>query len=94
MFAGHAVRRLRRGQALTQAAMAQALGISASYLNLIERNQRPLTATLLVALAERYGFDARTLAASEPGGGADALRRRLLALADATSIKGLIPRPS
>lgn len=77
MFAGHAVRRLRRGQALTQAAMAEALGISASYLNLIERNQRPLTATLLVALAERYGFDPRTLAASEPGGGAEALRRRL-----------------
>lgn len=77
LFAGHAVRRLRRGQALTQAAMAEALGVSPSYLNLIERNQRPLTATLLVALAERFGFDARTLAASEPGGGADALRRRL-----------------
>ncbi|MEN2746934.1 short-chain fatty acyl-CoA regulator family protein [Sphingomonas sp. T9W2] len=77
LFAGHAVRRLRRGQALTQAAMAELLGVSPSYLNLIERNQRPLTATLLVALAERFGFDARTLAASEPAGGADALRRRL-----------------
>lgn len=77
LFAGHAVRRLRRGQALTQAAMADLLGVSPSYLNLIERNQRPLTATLLVALAERFGFDARTLAASEPAGGADALRRRL-----------------
>ncbi|WP_230772792.1 helix-turn-helix domain-containing protein [Sphingomonas sp. Leaf4] len=77
LFAGHAVRRLRRGHALTQAAMAAALGISPSYLNLIERNQRPITAALLVALSERYGFDARTLAASEPGGGIDPMRRRL-----------------
>lgn len=77
LFLGHAVRRLRRAAGLTQNAMAEALAISASYLNLIERNQRPLTAALLLRLADTYDFDPRSLAGSEPGGGAEALRRRL-----------------
>lgn len=77
LFAGHAVRRLRRGLALTQAAMAEQLGVSASYLNLVERNQRPLSATLMLALAERFDFDPRSLSAGEPGGGEEAMRRRL-----------------
>lgn len=77
VFAGARVRRLRRGNGLTQAAMADTLGISASYLNLIERNQRPLTAGLMLRLADLFDFDPRALAGEEPGGGADALRRRL-----------------
>ncbi len=77
LFAGHAIRRLRRANDLTQAAMAQALSISPSYLTLIERNQRPLTAALMLALAERFDFDARMLGGAAPGGGAEALRRRL-----------------
>lgn len=77
LFAGHAVRRLRRQAGLTQAAMAEALTISPSYLNLVEKNQRPLSASLLVKLAESFDFDPRTLAAGEPGGGEAAIRRRL-----------------
>lgn len=77
LFAGHAVKRLRRGAGLTQAAMADMLDISPSYLNLVERNQRPLSATLLLRLAEQFDFDPRSLSADEPGGGAEALRRRL-----------------
>jgi len=77
LMAGHAVRRLRYRVGLSQVAMADALGISGSYLNLVERNQRPVSAALLVRLAERFDFDPRLLAAGEPGGGADALRRRL-----------------
>ncbi|CAN5385138.1 short-chain fatty acyl-CoA regulator family protein [soil metagenome] len=77
LFAGHAVRRLRRGAGLNQLLMAETLAISPSYLNLIERNQRPLTAALLLRLADAFDFDPRTLAASEPGGGAEAIRRRL-----------------
>ncbi|WP_326523796.1 helix-turn-helix domain-containing protein [Sphingomonas sp.] len=77
LFAGHAVRRLRRQIAVTQAAMAEALEVSPSYLNLIERNQRPITAALLLRMAEVYDFDPRALAAAEPGGGAEAMRRRL-----------------
>jgi predicted transcriptional regulator/DNA-binding XRE family transcriptional regulator len=77
ILAGHAVRRLRRQIGVTQAAMAEMLEISPSYLNLVERNQRPVSATLLVRLAERFDFDPRSLATGEPGGGAAAIRRRL-----------------
>lgn len=77
LYAGHAVRRIRRANGLTQASMAEALGVSPSYLNLIERNQRPLTAALLLKLAERYDFDPRTLTGAIPGGGVEAIRRRL-----------------
>ena len=77
LYAGHAVRRIRRANGLTQANMAEALGVSPSYLNLIERNQRPLTAALLLKLAERYDFDPRTLTGATPGGGVEAIRRRL-----------------
>ncbi len=54
IFAGPRVRRIRNGLSLTQTAMAEALGISPSYLNLIERNQRPLTVQLLLKLASVY----------------------------------------
>lgn len=77
IFAGHAVRRLRRGAGVTQAAMAEMLGISPSYLNLVERNQRPLSAALILKLAESFDFDPRSLSAGDPGGGAEAIRRRL-----------------
>ncbi len=77
LFAGHAVRRIRRGNGLTQSVMAQSLEISPSYLNLIERNQRPLTAAIMLKLADRYDFDPRTLTGATPGGGAEAIRRRL-----------------
>lgn len=77
IFAGHGLRRLRRTLALTQVAMAESLDISASYLNLIERNQRPLTAAIIMKLVSAYDFDPRSLTHDEPGGGEEALRRRL-----------------
>ncbi len=77
LFAGAAVRRIRRANGLTQTAMAETLAVSASYLNLIERNQRPMTAAILLRLAERFDFDARTLTGATPGGGVEALKRRL-----------------
>lgn len=76
-LAGPAIRRLRRREGLTQAAMAARLEISPSYLNLIERNQRPLSARLLVQLAEAFDFDPRSLRQDEAVGGIDGLRRRL-----------------
>lgn len=77
LLAGPAVRRLRKREGLTQSAMAAQLGISPSYLNLVERNQRPLTARLLVRLAETFDFDPRSLRQDEVVGGIDGLRRRL-----------------
>jgi predicted transcriptional regulator/DNA-binding XRE family transcriptional regulator len=77
LLAGPTIRRLRRREGLTQTAMAARLGISPSYLNLIERNQRPLSARLLVQLAEGFDFDPRSLRQDEAIGGIDGLRRRL-----------------
>ena len=67
LFLGHRLRRLRRDHQLSQTDMAQSLAISPSYLNHLERNQRPVTAALLFKLAEIYEVDVRTFAA---GGGA------------------------
>ena len=77
LLAGPALRRLRKREGLTQAAMAASLGISPSYLNLIERNQRPLSARVLVQVIERFDFDPRSLREDEAIGGVDGLARRL-----------------
>ena len=77
MFAGGAIRPFRRNLGITQSAMADSLAISASYLNLIERNQRPLSAQIVLRLVERHDFDPRLLRASMPGGGEANLQRRL-----------------
>ena len=54
---GGKLRRLRQSQKLTQAQMAEALGLSASYLNLLEHNQRAVTVPVLLKLAQRFGID-------------------------------------
>ncbi|MEQ8968019.1 MAG: short-chain fatty acyl-CoA regulator family protein [Azospirillaceae bacterium] len=59
---GHKVRRLRRDHSQTQAAMAERLGISPSYLNLIENNQRPVTVELLLKLGQVYDLDLTSFA--------------------------------
>jgi len=63
IFAGARLRRLRRDASQTQAAFAETLGVSPSYLNLMERNQRPVTARVLLALANAYDIDVRAFAA-------------------------------
>ena len=65
VFAGPRIRRLRRDRNLTQARMAEELGISASYLNLIERNQRPISAQILLRLADAYDVELRSLAGDD-----------------------------
>ena len=71
------MRRLRRREGLTQAGMAQRLSISASYLNLLERNQRPVTARVVLELVDQFDFDPRTLQENSAIGGIDGLARRL-----------------
>src|SRR5665213_3502794 len=58
---GQKIRRLRQDRALTQQEMAAQLGISASYLNLIEHDERPATVSLLLKLAQIFGIDLNTL---------------------------------
>ncbi|AZO09651.1 helix-turn-helix domain-containing protein [Mesorhizobium sp. M3A.F.Ca.ET.080.04.2.1] len=67
IFAGPRIRRLRNAKGLTQTAMAEGLGISPSYLNLIERNQRPLTVQLILKLASVYKVDPHELQGETKG---------------------------
>lgn len=62
---GAKVRQLRRREQLTQARMAELLGVSASYLNLIENNRRPLTAALLLKLASTFQVELSSFASSQ-----------------------------
>ncbi|RAK59132.1 XRE family transcriptional regulator [Phenylobacterium hankyongense] len=65
LFLGARMKRLRRDLGLTQTRMAEDLGVSPSYLNLLERNQRPVTAQVLLRLAETYDLDLKSLS-SDP----------------------------
>lgn len=59
MFLGGRLKRLRRELGHTQTRMAADLGVSPSYLNHLERNQRPMTAQVLLRLAQAYDLDLR-----------------------------------
>jgi predicted transcriptional regulator/transcriptional regulator with XRE-family HTH domain len=76
-FAGGRLKRLRLSLGLTQTRMAADLGVSISYLNLLERNQRPLSAAVLLRLASTYDIDVRTLSAPEDDALVEELGRRL-----------------
>src|SRR5258707_5425558 len=62
---GGKLRRLRQERKLSQATMAEQLGISASYLNLLEHNQRPVTVPVLLKLAQRFSVDVQSLTAED-----------------------------
>lgn len=65
LYLGPRIRRLRRELGLTQQAMAGDLGVSPSYVALMESNQRPLTAELLLRLARSYKLDIAEFAAED-----------------------------
>jgi predicted transcriptional regulator/transcriptional regulator with XRE-family HTH domain len=62
---GAKVRALRRRESLSQVQLAERLGISPSYLNLIESNRRPLPAPLLIKLAQTFSIDLHTFGGDE-----------------------------
>ena len=74
VMAGQRVRRLRRERGLTQARMAATLGISTSYLNLIERSQRPVTVPFLLKLGQAFDVDLQRFAEDDEGRVVAALR--------------------
>jgi len=65
VYLGPRLRRLRRDLGLTQMEMAADLEISPSYIALMERNQRPVTAEVLLKLARAYKMDMSDLAGDE-----------------------------
>lgn len=69
---GRKIKQLRARAGLTQAQLAQRLAISASYLNLIENERRPLPANLLLQIAAELGADLGAFqAAADPKLAAD-----------------------
>ena len=56
-FMGVRLRSLREERGITQAALAQALKLSPSYVNQIESNQRPITVPVLLRLQAYFGID-------------------------------------
>ena len=65
LFIGRKIRDLREANRLTQAAFAERIGISTSYLNQIENNQRSVSASVLLALAEAFRIDISDLSSGE-----------------------------
>lgn len=68
LYLGGRLRRLRRELGLNQSAMAGEIGVSPSYLNHMERNQRPVTAQVLLRLTEAYDLDLKAFAAEGADG--------------------------
>ncbi len=62
IFIGPRLRRLRRDANQTQAEMAKTLGISNSYVNMLEKNERSVSVPVLLRLFEAYGVDWREIA--------------------------------
>lgn len=62
LYVGPSLRRIRRDRGLTQSDMAADLDVSPSYIALLERNHRPLSAEVLLRLAQTYNIDMSTLA--------------------------------
>ena len=65
LYAGAKLRELRVRLGLTQKVFAERLGASLPYLNQMENNHRPVSATVLLALAQEFGIDVTKLTTSE-----------------------------
>ena len=61
LYAGAKLREMRGRLALTQKAFAEKLGVSLPYLNQMEHNHRPVSAGVVLRLAQEFGFDVTEL---------------------------------
>ncbi|MDR2326782.1 MAG: short-chain fatty acyl-CoA regulator family protein [Acidovorax sp.] len=87
IFMGVRLRSLRQERGMTQVALAQALGLSPSYLNQLEQDQRPFTVSVLLKVHRVLGVDIQQFSEDEEA-------RRLAQLRDAVaSLPGLPPVP-
>ena len=65
IYAGTSLRETRARSGLTQRHFAERLGISLPYLSQMENNHRPISAGVLLRLAQEFGVDLTTLAAGD-----------------------------
>ena len=77
ILVGPRLRRLRREHQQTQAEMAKALGISTTYVNLLENNQRSLSIKTLMSISDTYRVDWHDLIKDEDADRLSDLRQTL-----------------
>ena len=65
IYAGTSLRETRARSGLTQRVFAERLGISLPYLSQMENNHRPISAGVLLRLAQEFGVDLTTLSAGD-----------------------------
>ena len=65
LYAGVKLRETRGRLGLTQKAFAEKLGVSLPYLNQMENNHRPVSAGVVLSLAQEFGFDVTELKAGD-----------------------------
>ncbi|MCP5087025.1 MAG: DUF2083 domain-containing protein [Rhodobacteraceae bacterium] len=65
LYAGVILRETRQKLHLTQKDFAAKLGVSLPYLNQMENNHRPISTTVVLALAQEFGFDVTQLSVGE-----------------------------
>lgn len=88
-FMGVKLRRLRAERGMSQIALAQALGISPSYLNQVEQNQRPLTVSVLLKLNRALGVDIQQFSEDEEARLIAGMREALADAAEPVSLPEL-----
>ncbi|MEH7827075.1 helix-turn-helix domain-containing protein [Gemmobacter denitrificans] len=65
LYAGVKLRELRARLGLTQKAFSDKLGVSLPYLNQMENNHRPVSASVVLSLVQEFGFDVTELTAGD-----------------------------
>ena len=65
LYAGAKLRETRTRLGLTQKDFAQKLGVSLPYLNQMENNKRPVSTTVVLGLAQEFGFDVTELTSAD-----------------------------
>lgn len=85
-YVGSRLRQLRRERDLSQASLAATLGLSASYVNQIEHDVRPLTLAVLNKITETFGVDATFFSRDDDS-------RLLAEIQDVALDKELCPSP-
>ncbi|NHM21063.1 helix-turn-helix domain-containing protein [Tritonibacter mobilis] len=65
LYAGAKLREMRNRIGLTQKDFAAKLGVSLPYLNQMENNNRPVSTTVVLALAQEFGLDVTELSSGD-----------------------------
>ena len=65
LYAGAKLREIRTRLGLTQKDFAAKLGVSLPYLNQMENNNRPVSTTVVLALAQEFGLDVTELSTGD-----------------------------